>query len=429
MRPRIPKHTNTTQKNQKLNQLGQQFQAAYMQGDYQQALLLAVQAHRIVPKNISLISDAATCAVLLGKWQEAIDWAKKGLKIQANHINCHDVLAHAYGGLHDWAACGAAGLRALTLRDERFSPEILPELPIPPRTGDLAVVSFSLFGNNPAYIESAVLNAQVMPEIYPDWQAWFYVNDTVPETARERLRQAGAHVIQVDEEAAQFPGTMWRFLALDDERVAYAVFRDADSVVSPREAHAVAQWIASGKHFHTLRDAGSHTELILAGLWGAMGGSLNNMREQIRAYLANNKADGRFDDQYFLRQCIWPYVKQSLFATDRLFGFMDAHPFPENHLFDYEQHHVGCDEARRKVNIALSNIQTGQVCWALYSRAQAMLNADYSMRLNETEREICRYVSPVVNGSIKVALPQRYAHGLEQGWSRIAVVEVMEKMV
>ena len=58
------------------------------------------------------------------------------------------------------------------------------------------------------------------------------------------------------------------FSQINDPEAEYVIFRDADSVVSHREAEAVAEWIESGRLFHTMRDSGSHTALILAGMWG-----------------------------------------------------------------------------------------------------------------------------------------------------------------
>lgn len=422
MKPRIPNRPAAKQANQRLNELNRKFQAAYAAGQMQQAQTYALQAHCLNPNAIAPLSDAATCAVLLENWPQAIELAQRALRLNPDHINALDSLAHAYGALRDWPKCGEAGRRALRLRDQRYSPQVLPPLPDLPHTGDVAVLAFSLYGNQPAYIEPAVLNAQLQPEIYPGWQAWFYVDGSVPETARRRLREAGARVIEVDEEAAGFPGTMWRFLALDDPSVGYVVFRDADSVISPREASTVAQWIGSGRYFHTIRDAGSHTELVLAGLWGAAGGSIPDVRGKIRAYLSQGQADKRFADQYFLREHLWGYIKQSLFATDRLFGFMDGQPFPEEAgLFDYDSHHVGCNEARSVVTLTLANPPAEEVRWTLFSRVRPLLNPDYSIRADEQEREICSYTARVRNGTIQVALPQRYVQGMKHGWTRIAV--------
>lgn len=105
--------------------------------------------------------------------------------------------------------------------------------------------------------------------LFPDWVCRFYVDDSVSPEAIQRLKNNGAEVVYVTSPVDKWPGAMWRFLAINDPEAEYVIFRDADSVVSHREAEAVAEWIESGRSFHTMRDSGSHTALILAGMWGA----------------------------------------------------------------------------------------------------------------------------------------------------------------
>jgi hypothetical protein len=50
--------------------------------------------------------------------------------------------------------------------------------------------------------------------------------------------------------------------------------RDADSVLNLRERLAVDDWLASGRWFHIMRDWWSHTDLVLAGMWGGVAGVL-----------------------------------------------------------------------------------------------------------------------------------------------------------
>ena len=40
----------------------------------------------------------------------------------------------------------------------------------------------------------------------------------------------------------KLPKTLWRFLAADDKNAKFVVFRDADSVISEREAWCVNEW-------------------------------------------------------------------------------------------------------------------------------------------------------------------------------------------
>ena len=122
---------------------------------------------------------------------------------------------------------------------------------------------------------------------YPILLCRFYVDDTVPIDVQKRLTRYGAEVIKVDGDAEDWYGTFWRFLALDDHNIERVIFRDADSLISNYEAEAVYQWIQSNQPFHIMRDWGSHTELILAGLWGATAGSIASIRTKISSYLVD----------------------------------------------------------------------------------------------------------------------------------------------
>lgn len=90
------------------------------------------------------------------------------------------------------------------------------------------VLSFSLFGNDPLYCETAILNARALPEVYPDWQMRVYHDESVPEHVLQRLR---AHQVQLFDVRtigiAHWPGTFWRFHACTDAHIARVQFRDA----------------------------------------------------------------------------------------------------------------------------------------------------------------------------------------------------------
>ena len=68
---------------------------------------------------------------------------------------------------------------------------------------------------------------------------------------------------------------------------------------------------------------------LAPGEWRAGTLSLENLMHE---YFKTAKIDGRYDDQFFLRNKIWPYAKQSVLTHDRIFGFMDAQPIAP-HLF------------------------------------------------------------------------------------------------
>jgi hypothetical protein len=99
-----------------------------------------------------------------------------------------------------------------------------------------------------------VLNVQEQPHVYPHWICRFYVDGSVPESVISRIRAGSGQIVRVEGPALQWPGPMWRLLALDDRQAHRILFRDADSVISEREAKAVDQWLGSGKKFHMMRD-------------------------------------------------------------------------------------------------------------------------------------------------------------------------------
>lgn len=418
MNKRLPPKLHKIQ--QQLNRISTSFLQHMAAGDYRRALAEALNAHKLIPQSAAPLSDAATAAVKGGFWQEGITYAKKALQRDPKHINSLDALAHAYGGLHDWENCRIYGLQALELRHGSITAR--PALPhINPQQNGKKIIAFSLFGNSPEYLEPAVMNTELAEQVYPGWVCRFYTDGSVPEAAIRRLQANGAEIVRVDAVAEQWPGAMWRFLALDDREAARVIFRDADSVISQREARAVAEWEESGKLFHTMRDAGTHTELMMAGLWGAVAGSVPEMYAKIEAYVSKPLESRHFADQFFLRGQVWPYACQSLCAHDRIFGFADARPFLDTEDFDYDHFHVGCNEGNSHFQAAFDAEDGSRVCWRLFSRISPLLNRDYSHNLLPQERLVCAYETTVQNGKISGMVPRRYSKGFSDGLSKITV--------
>ncbi|MEW9586323.1 hypothetical protein [Paraburkholderia sp. DGU8] len=262
------------------------------------------------------------------------------------------------------------------------------------------LIAFSLFGASSKYCETAVLNAIEQPRIYPHWTCRFYVDETVPVGVVERLRRAGAELVHVHGAIRQWPGQLWRFSAYDTPGLHRVIFRDADSVISQREADAVAEWVASNLRFHHMRDSATHTELLLAGMWGVSAGALPPMRQLVERFMSRPLHSTHFADQYFLREFVWPYARQSLQQHDSVFGFMDARPFPSGAA---TQPHVGYSEGS-PVFSALTDLADGTaVHWELLAVSP------------ENTPCICRYPAVVTGGAVRGHLPARYARRLATG--------------
>ncbi len=124
----------------------------------------------------------------------------------------------------------------------------------------------------------------------------------------------------------------------NDPRVFRFLVRDVDSVLNAREAAAVEAWIDSGQPFHVMRDWWTHTDLILAGMWGGVAGVLPDIARLMKAYRPPNLETPNID-QWFLRDRIWPCLRGRVLVHDRCFAAPGRHPFPGPQA--PEGHHVG----------------------------------------------------------------------------------------
>ncbi|MFJ3264037.1 tetratricopeptide repeat protein [Pseudomonas sp. NPDC086581] len=411
MKPRIPRQAggrHLNQLNTALTALGEKASAAAARGDYQTALQCAQQALRMAPQHAVLWSDAAVYAIKLERWDDAIQYANRALKAKGDSLAIFDALAHAWGLKGNAEEVRRWGMAALNAREQKFG--TLPALPhevsrtsLPPpsaQTRENNLIAFSLFGANPKYCETAVLNVLEQPAVYPHWRCVFFVDGSVPADVVERLRDGG-RVIEVTEPALLgAPGPMWRFLAYDLPDVHRVIFRDADSVISQREAEAVQEWIDSGERFHLMRDYATHTELMLAGLWGVCAGALPPMRALMDSFLAQPVSSQHFADQYFLRSWVWPYARQSLLQHDSQFGFLEARPFPGGAVASAA--HVGAAEGATYFSLPIDAADGAPVLWGLHQK-------------DAPEREICRYEGAVREGSLSAHLPARYGRAIQAG--------------
>jgi len=166
--------------------------------------------------------------------------------------------------------------------------------------------------------------------LYPEWRCRFYVDESVPEQVIRRLLHEDARVLRVGGLPAGRFGTFWRFLIADDGNVDRYLVRDCDACLNARERAAVDEWLASDRHFHVMRDGLTHTEVMLAGMWGGVGGALSFMQHEIIEYCRDAPL-ARTADQLFLRKRVWPTVRQSVLAHDSQFSLRESQPFPQDH--------------------------------------------------------------------------------------------------
>jgi tetratricopeptide (TPR) repeat protein len=333
--------------------IAEQFRAAYSAGDYQSGAKFAEEALRITPDNMTILSDYALCLMRINAYDRAykiymsINNAPASKRKQASSTWL-DGLVEVCGWLGKTDEMREYGLRSLRASDAKCGAN--PSVPIPdhaPPKFNAAnpaenVIAYSLFGANPRYCEPAIMNAEMTRDVFKGWTCRVYLDATVPEHVQERLKDAGAEVVFMDRDTGIHP-LMWRFLVIDDSSVKRFLLRDADALLSEREYAAVQEWVESPHYFHLIRDYFTHTELILAGLWGGCTGVLHNAVESMQQFVAKNTDSGRFIDQHYLRENVWPTLRKSVLSHDDLFGFHDAKPFPPHaaNRWNTDKFHVG----------------------------------------------------------------------------------------
>jgi hypothetical protein len=215
---------------------------------------------------------------------------------------------------------------------------VLRKMPRPETPG---LISFSLWGNDPLYLHGAVHNIRCAAEHYPGYRVRIYTDE--PEAldvaarlvagdgscdARTFASRVGNTVEIVSMPAnTAFRGMFWRFLAASDQMCDPILFRDCDSRLSPREAAAVADWLAGGLSFHVMHDHPHHADWpILSGMWGVRGGVVTDMERRIAAW---GVWRDKTDDMRFLAASLWPEASRSVcHHSSVMLANAPARPFP-----------------------------------------------------------------------------------------------------
>lgn len=323
-------------------------------GEPARAAELTLRIYRADPggENAANLISALSRA---GRIDEAIGFATQA-DFPLDEITRASFLSELYSRKKDRDENRRWSIRALELKEaeapvvkDRPAPVIHAFDPLGPERN---IISYTLFGTGARYLEGALRNAIVARHLYPGWTPRFYIDDSVPKATQRELRKAGAQIRQVPKLPAARFGLFWRFLVEDDPEVDLYLVRDADSVPSVREAVAVRDWLDSGQPFHVMRDFATHSELVLAGMWGAHRGNVpDGMGKRILAFAkAREKVlNSRVEDQLFLRQEIWPYMRGRTFVQDSAFGFGESAPFDPRFPLPGRMHIGQDDHAARQV--------------------------------------------------------------------------------
>ncbi len=327
-------------------------QIAYYYGcssQYENALNYYKIYLKIKKNDITTLQNIVVCLSELGNYTECIKYCNNIISIDSENDLAFDRLSNCFGMLGNIDKARKAGTKSLIIKDKKYTHQSLNlkihiekevEKIIHSQVKKKNICSFSLFGNNPRYLRGALYNIIVGKELFPDWIMRFYVDNTVPSELKDALRSLDAEVLEQESNQPRDRKLCWRFLVASDPEVGKFMVRDCDSAFSIRESIIVDEWINSKKIFHIIRDYYTHTDLILAGLWGGIANIITNINNIIDDFLNIYIGRNKNIDQFFLGKVIWPIVKQSCLIHDRYFDAFSPKRPPMKH-FRTKNDHIG----------------------------------------------------------------------------------------
>jgi tetratricopeptide (TPR) repeat protein len=291
----------------------------------------------LFPDHASIHENMAVFLLAAEDLAGAIAESKRAVELGSNSPNVHDCLCDAYARIGRIDEACAAGKAALEAKDRMFggrAPLTAVPAGTPPPFNPLVpsenVIAYCLWGGEHRYLVPLMENIRILPHVFPGWTLRLYHDTTVPPDYLAKLANAGAQLVRM-----ALPGSvpehrklLWRFEVISDPAVRRFLIRDADSVLSVKERVAVDAWLQSRRYFHAMRDWYSHTDLLLAGMWGGVGNILPPTATLMQSYTAW-RVENNHIDQDVLSETVWPTIRHSCLIHDSIFtGCLGSVPFP-----------------------------------------------------------------------------------------------------
>jgi hypothetical protein len=300
------------------------------------------------PVDAALRENLAVMLMAANDVAGAVAACEAALTLGSDSPNVHDCLCEAYSraGRADLAV--VANHAALEAKDRRFgATPVLAAIPagsppsFNPGRPEENVIAYSLWGNEPRYQVPLLENVRLLPHLFPAWTIRVYHNDSVEPACLNELAGRGVdlRLMCLTPGEPEHRGLLWRFEVIADPVVRRFLIRDADALLTVKERVAVDAWLASSFYFHAMRDWYTHTDLILAGMWGGVGGILPAPAGLMRARTFWREETSHID-QDLLSETVWPTIRGSVLIHDSVFapclGSVAFPPFgmplPGNHI-------------------------------------------------------------------------------------------------
>lgn len=169
------------------------------------------------------------------------------------------------------------------------------------------ILSMTAYGKDSRYFVGAKRQVELSKKYYPDFKVRIYTDDIKQFYSIENE----VDLIEIKDDS----GVFWRFHPLFESNDNIVLVRDSDGRITAREALAVNEWLESPYSFHTWKDHEAHYEFpIIACAFGFKGkfnleifNAMKTLQQERFFYL---------NDQYFLRDFIYPIVKNDSLIHD-----------------------------------------------------------------------------------------------------------------
>jgi hypothetical protein len=289
------------------------------------------------PSAAAIHENLAVFLLAVGDMAGSIAQCEHALSAGSDSPNVHDCMADAYnriGRPDESVRCGCAALEA---KDRKFGgraplaaiPATMPP-PFNPLNPPENVIAYCLWGNEPRYRVPLLENVRILPHLFPGWTIRLYHDSSVEAGYIADLAARGVQLRPMSQPPGQpvHRKLLWRFEVIADPTVRRFLIRDADALLCVKERVAVDAWLQSRYHFHAMRDWYSHTDLLLAGMWGGVANILPPPAKLLQSYTAW-RVENDHVDQDVLSETVWPTIRRDVLIHDSIFtGCLGSVAFP-----------------------------------------------------------------------------------------------------
>lgn len=181
----------------------------------------------------------------------------------------------------------------------------------------MKVISYSIFRapcekfEFMAYMRGLYFNARMNRLIYPDWETWIHVEESVYNEHATYFQRMPIHRIEFLPSAPLCESMLWRMRPLFVDGVTHVLCRDADAITTYREAQLVNTWMFSADAVHAILDNPSHDGLM-GGMIGVKPNFIKNYFGTWEGMINGYDLTKRGSDQNLLNQRLLPKIKNTV---------------------------------------------------------------------------------------------------------------------